>query len=76
MPAKTLFIVQLFERSGKCLIGGRALDFRTAKEVAPKAELASTTAVEAVAIQYTVDTGIGEVMEERNVPQRFGKKVA
>lgn len=73
MPAKTLFIVQLFEQSGKRLIGGRALDFRTADEAMARAERASQTAVGVVAIQHTVDTDTGEVLEDPIVLSRFGE---
>jgi len=73
MPAKTLFIVQQFERSGKRLIAGRALDFRTADEAVARAERASATAIGVVAIRHTVDTDTGEVLEEPAVLSRFGE---
>ncbi|WP_062015455.1 hypothetical protein [Aureimonas sp. AU4] len=73
MPAKTLFIVQLFERSGKRLIGGRALDFRTADEAVARAERAASTAVGVVALQHSIDTDTGEVLEEPIVLSRFGE---
>ncbi|WP_019998569.1 MULTISPECIES: hypothetical protein [Aureimonas] len=72
MPAKTFFIVQQFERSGKRLIAGRVLDFRKAEEAVARAERASSTAIGVVALQHTVDTETGEVLEDPIVLSRFG----
>lgn len=72
MPAKTLFIVQQFERSGKRLVAGRQMDFRTAEEAAGRAERDATRVSGVVAIQQTVDTDTGEVLEEPVVLARFG----
>lgn len=72
-PSKTLFIVQQFEHSGKRLIAGRALGFRTADKAVARAKEASATAVGVVAIQHTVDTDTGEVLEEPVVLSRFGE---
>ncbi|WP_182422067.1 hypothetical protein [Aureimonas sp. ME7] len=73
MPAKTLYIVQQFEKSGKRLVAGRQMDFKTAQEAAGRAERDAPRIAGVVAIQQTVDTDTGEVLEEPIVLARFGE---
>lgn len=73
MPEKTLFIVQQFERSGKRLVAGRLMEFKTAAEAQGRAERDAARITGVVAIQQTVDTDTGEVLEEPIVLARFGE---
>ena len=72
MPAKTLFIVQQFERQGKRLVAGRQMDFKTAQEAISRAERDAARVSGVVAIQQTIDTDTGEVLEEPILLARHG----
>lgn len=73
MPEKTLFLVQQFERIGKRLVAGRQMEFKTAGEAAGRAERDATRTVGIVALQQTIDTDTGEVVEDPVVLARYGE---
>ena len=73
MPSKVLYIVQQFERQGKKLVAGRALEMASAEAAVLRAERAATTAVGVVALTQTIDTDTGEVLEEPVVLVRHGE---
>lgn len=73
MPAKTLFIVQQFERKGKRLIAGRLMEFKTAEEAEGRAERDATRTVGVVALQQTIDTDTGEIVEDPVVLACYGE---
>lgn len=73
MPEKTLFIVQQFERKGKRLIAGRLMEFKTAEEAEGRAERDATRTVGVVALQQTIDTDTGEIVEDPVVLARYGE---
>ena len=72
MPAKTLFIVQQFDRVGKKLVAGRQMDQPSADAAAARAERDAARCAGVVAIQQTIDTETGEVLEEPVVLAKFG----
>ena len=73
MPAKTLFIVQQFERQGKKLVAGRSVEYRTAPEAVARAERDAGKFAGVVALQTTLDTDTGEVLEEPVILARHGE---
>ncbi|WP_062225882.1 hypothetical protein [Aureimonas frigidaquae] len=73
MPEKTLFIVQQFERKGKRLIAGRLMEFKTAEEAEGRAERDATRTVGVVALQQTIDTDTGEIVEDPVILARYGE---
>lgn len=73
MPEKTLFIVQQFERMGKRLVSGRTMEFKTAAEAQGRAERDAVRTVGVVALQQTVDTDTGEIVEDAIVLARYGE---
>lgn len=73
MPAKTLFIVQQFDQVGKKLVAGRQMEQPSAAAAAARAERDSSRCAGVVAIQQTVDTETGEVLEEPVVLATFGE---
>lgn len=73
MPAKTLFIVQQFEKQGKKLVAGRALDFPSSEAAVGRAERDAKRFAGVVALTQTVDTDTGEVLEEPVVLARHGE---
>lgn len=73
MPAKTLFIVQQFEKQAKRLIAGRQMDFKTAQEAIGRADRDASRVAGVVAIQQVIDTDTGEVLEEPVVLARHGE---
>ena len=73
MPEKTLFIVQQFERMGKRLVSGRQMEFKTAVEAQGRAERDAARTVGVVALQQTIDTDTGEVVEDPVVLARYGE---
>lgn len=73
MPSKTLFIVQQFEKAGKRLVAGRALEMASAEAAVLRAERAAATAVGVVALTQTIDTDTAEVLEEPVILARHGE---
>lgn len=73
MPANTLYIVQQFDRVGKKLVAGRQMDQPSASAATARAERDATRCAGVVAIQQTVDTETGEVLEESAVLAKFGE---
>lgn len=73
MPAKTLFIVQQFERQGRKLVAGRAVEYRTAPEAVARAERDAGKFAGVVALTTTLDTDTGEVLEEPVILARHGE---
>ena len=73
MPAKTLFIVQQFEKQGKRLVAGRAIEVGSADAAVLRAERGAERYAGVVALTQTVDTDTGEVMEEPRVLARHGE---
>ncbi|KQQ85676.1 hypothetical protein [Aureimonas sp. Leaf324] len=73
MPEKTLFIVQQFERMGKRLVSGRQMEFKTAVEAKGRAERDAARTAGVVALQQTIDTDTGEVVEDPVVLARYGE---
>ncbi|WP_294642477.1 hypothetical protein [uncultured Aureimonas sp.] len=73
MPEKTLFIVQQYERSGKRLVAGRMMEFKTAAEAQGRAERDAARTAGVVALQQTIDTDTGEVVENPVVLARYGE---
>lgn len=73
MPEKTLFIVQQYERMGKRLVAGRLMEFKTAADAQGRAERDAARTAGVVALQQTIDTDTGEVVEDPVVLARFGE---
>ena len=73
MTSKTLKLVQPFERQGKRLIAGRLMDFKTAEEATGRAERDAQRFVGVVAVQQSVDTETGELLEEPVILARYGE---
>ncbi|WP_185982636.1 hypothetical protein [Aureimonas mangrovi] len=73
MPAKTLYIVQQFERQGKKLVAGRQMEFPSAQAAVARADRDAERVAGVVAITQTVDTDTGEVLEEPAVLARHGE---
>ena len=73
MPIQTLYIVQQFEKMGKRLVAGRQMTFKSAGEASARADRDAARTVGVVAIQQTVDTDTGEVLEEPIVLARHGE---
>lgn len=73
MAAKTLFIVQQFDRIGKRVVAGRQMEQPSAEAAAARAERDASRCTGVVAVQQTVDTETGEVLEEPIVLARFGE---
>lgn len=64
MAEKTLHIVQQFEKQGRKLVKGRALDFKTSAEALTRAERDAARFAGVIAVTVTVDTETGETLEE------------
>ena len=73
MPSKTLFIVQQFERQGKKLVAGRAIEVASEDAAVLRAERGADRFAGVVALTQTVDTDTGEVLEEPRVLARHGE---
>lgn len=73
MTEKTLHIVQQFERMGKKLVAGRAMEFKTAGEAIARAERDAARMAGVVALSQTIDLDTGEVMEEPVIHARHGE---
>ncbi len=73
MAAKTLFIVQQFDRVGKRIMAGRQMEQPSADAATARAERDATRCAGVVAIQQTVDAETGEVLEEPVVLAKFGE---
>ncbi|MEC5293413.1 hypothetical protein VSX64_22625 [Aurantimonas sp. C2-6-R+9] len=73
MPAQTLYIVQQFEKQGKRLIAGQTLQFKHAASAIERANRDASRFPGVVAVQQTVDTETGEVLEEPTVLARHGE---
>lgn len=73
MPAKTLFIVQQFEKQGKKLVAGRAIEVSSAEAAVLRAERGAERLAGVVALTQTVDMDTGEVLEEPVVLFRHGE---
>lgn len=73
MPAQTLFIVQQFDKVGRRLVAGRQLPFKTAVEASARAGRDAARCAGVVAIQQTIDTETGEVLEEPVLLAAFGE---
>ena len=73
MTEKILHIVQQFERMGKKLVAGRAMEFKTADEALARAERDAARMAGVVALTQTIDTDTGEVLEEPVILARHGE---
>lgn len=73
MSAKVLFIVQQFEKPGRKLVAGRAIEVRSADAAIMRAERDAGNYVGVVALTQTIDTDTGEVLEEPVVLARHGE---
>lgn len=63
MPAQTLYIVQQFEKQGRRLVAGRQIPFKTAAEAKARSDRDAERMAGVIAIQQTVATDTGEVLE-------------
>ncbi len=73
MAEKTLYIVQQFEKQGRRLVQGQQMDFKTADEAIKRAERDAGRAAGVIAVQQTVDTETGEVLEEPIILAQHGE---
>lgn len=73
MAEKTLYIVQQFEKQGRRLVQGRQMDFKTADEAIKRAERDAGRSASVIAVQQTVDTETGEVLEEPVILAQHGE---
>ena len=73
MPAQTLYIVQQFEKTGRRLVAGRQMAFKTADEAVARAERDASRTTGVVDVMQTVETDTGEVLEEPVVLARHGE---
>lgn len=73
MAEKTLYIVQQFEKQGRRLVQGRQMDFKTAVEAIKRAERDAGRSAGVIAVQQTVDTETGEVLEEPVILAQHGE---
>ncbi|MFD2237131.1 hypothetical protein [Aureimonas populi] len=73
MPVQTLYIVQQFEKQGRKLVKGRALDFRSAAEAVARAERDAVRFAGVVAVTVTVDTETGETLEDPVILAQHGE---
>ncbi|KQT69909.1 MULTISPECIES: hypothetical protein [unclassified Aureimonas] len=73
MADKVLHIVQQFERMGKKLVAGRAMEFKTAEEAIARAERDAARMAGVVALSQTIDLDTGEVVEEPVIHARHGE---
>ena len=73
MPAQTLYIVQQFDKAGRRLVAGRQLPFKTAAEATARADRDASRCAGVVAVQQTIDTETGEVLEEPIVLSAHGE---
>lgn len=73
MPSKVLFIVQQFERQGKKLVAGRAIEVASAEAAILRAERGADRFAGVVALTQTIDMDTGEVLEEPVVLARHGE---
>ena len=73
MAEKTLYIVQQFEKMGKKLVAGRAMEFKTADEAVARADRDSARMAGVVALTQTIDLDTGEVVENPVVLAKHGE---
>ena len=75
MAAKTLYIVQQFDRVRiwKKLVAGRQMEQPSASAATVRAERDAARCAGVVAIQQTIDTETGEVLEEPVVLAAHGE---
>jgi hypothetical protein len=73
MVEKTLYIVQQFEKMGKKLVAGRAMEFKTADEAMARADRDAARMAGVVALSQTVDLDTGEVVETPVVLAKYGE---
>ena len=73
MSEKVLHIVQQFEKQGKKLIAGRAMEFKTTREAVARAERDAERVAGVDALTQVVDADTGEVMEEPVILARHGE---
>lgn len=72
MAEKTLYIVQQFEKQGRRLVTGRQMDFKSAEEAIERAERDVGRTAGVIAVQQTVDTETGEVLDEPVILAQHG----
>jgi NAD(P)H-hydrate repair Nnr-like enzyme with NAD(P)H-hydrate dehydratase domain len=73
MPTKTLYIVQQFERQGQKLVVGRQMEFADAAAACGRAARDAGRTTGVLAVQQTVDTDTGEVLDEPIFLARHGE---
>jgi hypothetical protein len=73
MPEKTLFIVQHFDKQGRKLAAGRAIEVSSSDAAVLRAERDAPNHTGVVALTQTIDTDTGEVVEEPRVLARHGE---
>jgi hypothetical protein len=73
MAEKTLYIVQQFEKQGRRLVQGRQMEFKSADEAIKRAERDAGRSAGVIAVQQTVDTETGEVLEEPLILAQHGE---
>ncbi|KQT83797.1 hypothetical protein [Aurantimonas sp. Leaf443] len=73
MPAKTYFIAQGFQKSGRKLVPVSPNQFRTAEQAVARAGRDGERYAGAVAFQQIADEETGELLEEPTILARFGE---
>lgn len=73
MAEKVLYIVQQFEKQGRRLVSGRQMDFKSAEEAIKRAERDAGRTAGVIAVQQTVDTETGEVLDEPIILAQHGE---
>lgn len=73
MAEKTLYIVLQFEKQGRRLVQGQQMDFKSADEAIKRAERDAGRTAGVIAVQQTVDTETGEVLEEPIILAQYGE---
>lgn len=73
MSEKVLYIVQQFEKQGRRLVQGRQMDFKSADEAIKRAERDAGRTAGVIAVQQTVDTETGEVLDEPVILAQHGE---
>ena len=74
MNEKVLHIVQMFEKQGKKLVVGRAIEFRTSAEAVARAGRDAERMAGVVALTQVIDVDTGEVVDEPIILARHGEQ--
>lgn len=68
-----MHVVQQFERQGKRLVAGRQMPFKSSREAIGRAERDAARCAGVVAVQTTIDTESGEILDEPIILASFGE---